>query len=298
MTGDGILIDAGYNIAGVEVRKGRIRDVLVSSSNDNARKATAMTFQFGTIVIFMPFGYSMPAPKLLAFNGLARTGTPQLISENFILTIRLGGGRSSNTSNISSNKGTGTAALDPTDGISLTIGGIINPAAGSTAVYTLRTTFSDSSRVIDEATVSGLGVSAGMFLTCSVSGTAARAGQPNIVSLAFSTTGFVPDNARILLGVPNGLGLSMPLTTRVFNSVCCYVTFCNIPCNITVKSISGNAIMMELPGTGATNLPDEANISVTLNNILNLWSGNKVCRAAAVPRSFGISIFCFSTMSN
>ena len=123
MTGDGILIDAGYNIAGVEVRKGRIRDVLVSSSNDNARKATAMTFQFGTtgtvpsdgnIVIFMPFGYSMPAPKLLAFNGLARTGTPQLISENFILTIRLGGGRSSNTSNISSNKGTGTTALDPT----------------------------------------------------------------------------------------------------------------------------------------------------------------------------------------
>jgi hypothetical protein len=37
MTGDGILIDAGYNIEGVEVRKGRIRDVVVSSSNDNAR---------------------------------------------------------------------------------------------------------------------------------------------------------------------------------------------------------------------------------------------------------------------
>lgn len=232
MTGDGILIDAGYNIAGVEVRKGRIRDVVVSSSNDNARKATEITFQFGTtgtvpsdgnIVIFMPC--SMPAPKLLAFNGLARTGTPQLISENFVLTIRLGGGRSSNTSNISSNKVMGTTALDPADGISLTIGEIINPAAGSTAVYTLRTTFSDSSKVIDEATVPGLGVSAGMFLTCSVSGTEARAGQPNSISLAFSTTGFVPDNALILLGVPNGLGLSMPLTTRVINSTCCYVTF-------------------------------------------------------------------------
>jgi hypothetical protein len=169
----------------------------------------------------------------------------------------------------------------------LTIGGIINPAAGSTAVYTLRTTFSDSSKVIDEATVPGLGVSAGMFLTCSVSGTEARAGQPIIVSLAFSTTGFVPDNALILLGVPNGLRLSMPLTTRVVNSACCYVTFCNIPCNITVKDISGNAITMELPGTGAKYLPDEANITVTLNNIL-----------AAVPCSFRISVLCFSTMSN
>jgi hypothetical protein len=154
-------------------------------------------------------------------------------------------------------------------------------------VYTLRTTFSDSSKVIDEATVPGLGVSAGMFLTCTVSGTEARAGQPIIVSLAFSTTGFVPDNALILLGVPNGLRLSMPLTTRVVNSACCYVTFCNIPCNITVKDISGNAITMELPGTGAKYLPDEANITVTLNNIL-----------AAVPCSFRISVLCFSTMSN
>ena len=220
-TGDGLVIDDGSFIAGVQVGKGKLRDVFVTSTDDAARKETDMTFIFGTsgtvpgdgkILIIMPFGYYMPSPTLLAYNGLGRTGTPQLSSSGLILTIQLGGGHVNATSTTSQSFNAG-AVLDATDGVSFTIGGIINPGAGSTASYIIRTTFPDATKIIDQEEVPGMGISTGMFPWRSVSVGETRSGQPTTVRISFSTTGFVPDNTLVLLGVPNGLGLSLPIPT-------------------------------------------------------------------------------------
>jgi hypothetical protein len=127
MTGDLRPIDEGLSIAGVDVTKGHLRDVQITSSDDAARKETQITLTFGTtgtipadgkFLIIMPFGYYFPSPSLVAYTNLGRTGTPTLHAAGLTLTIQLGGGVIN---------ATGSTVLDETDGISFTISGIVNP---------------------------------------------------------------------------------------------------------------------------------------------------------------------------
>ena len=286
----------GMSIAGVDVPKGQLRDVSVVSSDNAARKECEMTFTFGSsgrvpgngkIVIIMPFGYYIPAPTLTSYNGLGRTGTPVLSVSGLILTIQLGDGHF--TDRNQTFNGSQATVLDPTDGISLTIAGIINPGAGSTTPYILRTTFPNADNIIDEAQIGGTGISTGILPTRSVSTSDLRAGQANNLTLAFTTTGFIPDNALILLGVPNGLGLSLPVPTEIVHATCCQASVCTNPCNISVVSISGQEILLQLAGDGSSNLAEGASISVTLNNIRNLWSGKKEGFDITIFLSDGIS---------
>lgn len=289
MTGNGAVIDEGNSIAGVQVAKGLLRDVQISSSDDAARKETQMTFTFGStgtipadgkFLIIMPFGYYFPSPSLVAYTNLGRTGTPVLSADGLTLTIQLGGGVQN---------ATGSTVLDETDGISFTISGIINPGAGSTTPYVLRSTFNDPDKIIDEVQVPGMGISTGMFPLRSVSISETRSGQPNTVTVHFSTTGFIPNNALIRLTVPNGLGLSLPTTTQVIASACCEAGICTNPCNVSVHSISEKDITLKLPGDGTRNLGEPNSVSMTLNHIRNLWSGNKEGFDLSLLLSDGIS---------
>ena len=155
--------------------------------------------------------------------------------------------------------------------------------------YIIRSTFNDPTKVIDEAQVPGMGISTGMFPTRSVTISETRAGQPNTVRVDFSTTGFIPDNALIRVSVPNGLGLSLPSATQVTASTCCEAGACTTPCNISVHAMSANDITLALPGAGARMLADPNSVSFTLNNIRNLWAGNKEGFDLSLLLSDGIS---------
>jgi hypothetical protein len=109
----------------------------------------------------MPLGYYLPAPTLVAYNGLGRTGTPVLSVSGLTLTLQLGNGQFNPVSNRTLNDASQAIVLDPTDGISLTLAGLVNPGAGSTSSYILRTTFPNADNIIDEAQVGGTGISTG-----------------------------------------------------------------------------------------------------------------------------------------
>jgi hypothetical protein len=157
-TGEGAPIDVGDEIPGVQVDKGSLRDVTVTSSDNAARKQTQITLTFGTsgtvpadgkILFQLPFGYLLLAPTLLAYTNLGQTGIPSLSVSGQTLIIQLGGGGGA------VGEGGAALALDTTDGVSLTFGGIVNPGAGSTDEFVLRTTFLNQRLVIDEAQVLG-----------------------------------------------------------------------------------------------------------------------------------------------
>ena len=255
-----------------------------------------MTFTFGTsgrvpgtgkVIIDMPFGYYMRAPELIAYNGFGRSGTPTLSASGRTLTIQLGNGRFTDT-NLTLN-GSASTWLDRTDGVSVTIAGIVNPGAGSTGAYVIRTTFASANQVIDQVVVPGLGVATGMFPTRSVAISEKRAGQPTLVEVRVSTTGYVPADALLQVAFPKGLGLGLPAPTQVINSTCCEQGTCTSPCNITVHALSADEVVVRLPGSGARNLAEGSSISVTLNNVRNLWAGNKEGFDLALLLSDGVS---------
>ena len=254
------------------MKRGQLRNVVVTVSDDAARQISVYTFTMSTtgtvpgngkFRIQLPFGYYLFAPTLVRYNGVGKTGVPTLTYDGLTLIIQLGSPANS------------TEAIDATDGVSFTISGVVNPGAGSTKSYTLQSTFFDVEKVIDEAIVQTVGIVTGMFPSRSVSISENRAGQTNFITVGVSTTGFIPNNARIRVSLPRGLGSSMPTTTIVSFSQCCEDGNCYAPCNVTILSIDGGRITVQLMGAGDRNLALGSNITFTLNNVRNLWAGPK-----------------------
>jgi len=272
LSGSNAVIDAGMDLPGILVEKGALRNVLVTVSDNAARQIAEYSFTMSTtgtvpgngkFRIIFPFGYYLYAPTLLGYNGLGKTGVPTLSYSGLTIIIQLGALANS------------TEAVDATDGVSFTIGGIVNPGAGSTGSYTIQSSFFDVEKVIDEANVVTVGITTGMFPFRSVVLSENRAGQQNAVKVSVGTTGFIPNNAQLRITLPSGFGASLPTTTMVASSQCCENGQCTNPCNITVLSIVGGVVTVKLPGDGTSNLALGANISVTINNVRNLWAGPK-----------------------
>jgi hypothetical protein len=271
-SGSNDLIDAGIDLPGIMVEKGRLRNVQVTISDNAARQIAVYTFNMGTtgtvpgngkFRIIFPFGYYLYAPTLVGYNGLGKTGVPTLSYSGLTIIIQLGAPANS------------TEAVDATDGVSFTIGGIVNPGAGSTGSYIIQSTFFDVGKVIDEARVMIVGITTGMFPSRSVTLAENRAGQRNAISVSVGTAGFIPNNAQLRITLPSGFGPSLPTNTTVASSQCCGNGQCTNPCNITVLSIVGSVVTVRLPGDGTSNLALGAIINVTINNVRNLWAGPK-----------------------
>jgi len=271
-SGSNDAIDQGLNVPGVTVQRGELRNVVVTVSDDAARQLSEYTFTMSTtgtvpgngkFRIQLPFGYYLSAPTLVGYNGVGKTGVPTLTYYGLTIIIQLGAAANS------------TEAIDATDGVSFTIGGIVNPGAGSTASYTLQSTFFDLDKVIDQAIVQTVGIVTGMFPSRSVSLSENRAGQTNSITVDVSTTGFIPDNAQLRVSLPSGLGASLPTTSIVTFSQCCENGNCYTPCNVTILSIAGGLVTVQLAGDGQRNLALGSSIMFTINNVRNLWAGPK-----------------------
>ncbi|EKX49173.1 hypothetical protein GUITHDRAFT_136329 [Guillardia theta CCMP2712] len=241
MTGDGTLIDSG-NISGVFVKGGSLT-CKVSSGSDRARQLATYEFEIRTVgtiprdgkfVIIFPFGI-------------------HICLDNLNLT-----------SDILGNLGTFTFGVS----------GIVNPGAGSTNSFTIRTTFFDPTRIIDDSSVPGVSITTSVFPTRGITYSNLLSGQQLLISVNFSTVGYVPDNAIIHVGMPDGFGINLPTSSYIFSSTCCDGPTC-FTCNITLYMVQGQDLYLRLFGSGATNLPEGLRISFTLANVRNLWAGPK-----------------------
>ena len=272
LSGNNDVIDQGTSLPGIQVGRGALKKVVVSATDDAARQVSEYSFTMtttgtvpgnGKFRIVLPFGYFLFDPQLIGYNGLGRTGIPTLSHSGLTLIIQLGGLANS------------TEALDATEGVSFTIGGIVNPGAGSASTYTVQSTFFDASKVIDEAIVPTIGIVTGMFPSRSISISENRAGKTTVITVNVGTTGYIPDDARLRVMLPGGLAASLPSTSTIESSTCCENANCYSPCNITVHSIVGNAVTVKLGGIGSRNLALGSNISFTVGNVRNLWAGSK-----------------------
>ena len=175
-------IDLG-SIPGVLLAPGRISDLSLTPASDGARETTTYSLTLttpvtlpadGWLFLDFPYGYLLlDSLTLLSTNGLGSVGgVVNVTRTGLTVGLRLGGPGP-------------IPGLEPSP-LSLSLSGIVNPAAGSTGAFNLRATGRDPAWLVAAGSSPGPAIQSGRFPYSAAAVSATLAGGPTALTVALT----------------------------------------------------------------------------------------------------------------